>query len=107
MMDRPDENLPTQVRSSFESLKRLNVHAAEYWSARDLMPKLGYRQWRRFEDAIRRAATSCQQSGNDPSNHFAGAGKMVPWVQEACYVPEGHANLAHRFNVGLAVFSVG
>jgi len=78
MMDRPSENLPSQVRSSFETLKRLNVHTAEYWSARDLMPLLGYRQWRRFEDAIRRASTSCQQSGNDPANHFAGAGKMVP-----------------------------
>lgn len=76
-MDRPSESLPTQIRTSFESLKRLNVHAAEYWSARELMPLLGYRQWRRFEDAVHRAATSCQKSGNDPANHFAGAGKMV------------------------------
>lgn len=81
MMDRPSESLPSQVRSSFESLKRLNVHAAEYWSARELMPLLGYRQWRRFEDAIRRA--SCRQSGNDPGNYFAGAGRMVPLGSES------------------------
>lgn len=77
-MDELAESLPTRGRSSFESLKRQNVYGAEYWSARDLMPLLGYRQWRRFEEAVKRAVTSCQQSGNEPANHFAGAGKMVP-----------------------------
>lgn len=62
---------------SFEDLKQANDHGAEYWSARDLQPLLGYSQWRRFEDAIKRAQTSCEQSGNDPAYHFAGAGKMV------------------------------
>ncbi|MCX7149594.1 MAG: hypothetical protein NTY05_09340 [Rhodocyclales bacterium] len=38
---------------------------------------LGYSQWRRFEDAVKRAMTSCQASGNNPDHHFAGAGKMV------------------------------
>ena len=38
---------------------------------------MGYTQWRRFEDAIKRAKTSCRQSGNDPDHHFAGAGKMI------------------------------
>jgi DNA-damage-inducible protein D len=38
---------------------------------------LGYSQWRRFEQAIERAITSCEQSGNTPGYHFAGAGKMV------------------------------
>ena len=62
---------------SFESLKRLNEHGVEYWSARDLQPCLGYSQWRRFEDAIQRAMESCKQSGNDPSHHFAGAGNPI------------------------------
>jgi DNA-damage-inducible protein D len=62
---------------SFEELKRVNPHAAEYWSARDLQSLLGYSQWRRFEQAIDRAVISCSRSGNDPQNHFASAGKMV------------------------------
>jgi DNA-damage-inducible protein D len=62
---------------SFEDYKKLNEHGAEYWSARDLQPLLGYTQWRRFEDAIKRAITSCKQSGNEPSYHFASSGKMV------------------------------
>ena len=62
---------------SFENLKKTNEYGAEYWSARDLQPLLGYSQWRRFEDAINRAITSCKQSGNEPSHHFAGAGKPI------------------------------
>ena len=62
---------------SFEDLKQVNDHGAEYWSARELQPLLGYSQWRRFEDAIKRAQLSCEQSGNDPADHFVGAGKMI------------------------------
>jgi DNA-damage-inducible protein D len=71
------KELPSIGGQSFEDLKQANDHGAEYWSARDLQPLLGYSQWRRFEDAIKRALTSCEQSGNDPAYHFAGAGKMV------------------------------
>jgi DNA-damage-inducible protein D len=70
-------NTPALGDEGFESLKRLNQHGAEYWSARDLQPRLGYSQWRRFEEAVKRAVTSCETSGNDPAHHFAGAGKMV------------------------------
>lgn len=69
--------LPSIGGLSFESLKQVNDHGAEYWSARDLQPLLGYSQWRRFEDAVRRAITSCEQSGNNPEHHFAGAGKPI------------------------------
>ena len=67
----------TAGRDAFEGLRQTNEHGAEYWSARGLQPLLGYSQWRRFEQAIDRAKTSCEQSGNDPDHHFAGAGKVV------------------------------
>ncbi|MDD5240940.1 MAG: DNA damage-inducible protein D [Sulfuricella sp.] len=73
----PDKQVPTIAGQSFEDLKKTNDHEAEYWSARDLQSLLGYGQWRRFEDAVERAITSCEQSGNKPDHHFAGAGKMV------------------------------
>ncbi len=72
-----NQHLVSLQHSSFEELKQTNPHGAEYWSARDLQLLLGYSQWRRFEDAIKRAVTSCKISGNEPENHFAGAGKMV------------------------------
>ncbi len=71
------KNVPTIGDQSFEELKKSNEHGAEFWSARELQPLLGYTQWRRFEEALTRAITSCEQSGNNPQNHFAGAGKMV------------------------------
>jgi len=71
------KQLPTLGDKSFEAIKQTNEHGAEYWSARDLQTLLGYSQWRRFEQAIERAITSCEQSGNRPSHHFAGAGKMI------------------------------
>jgi len=71
------KNVPTIGDQSFEELKQSNDHGAEFWSARDLQPLLGYTQWRRFEDAIKRAITSCEQSGNNPAHHFAGAGKPI------------------------------
>ena len=54
-----------------------NPRGAEYWSARDLQPMPGYSQWKRFEQAVDRAISSCKQSGNNPDYHFAGAGKPI------------------------------
>ena len=71
------KTLPVRGDISFEDLKKINNHDAEYWIARDLQPLLGYSQWRRFEDAIKRSIISCQQSGNEPNYHFAGAGKPI------------------------------
>lgn len=63
--------------ASFENLKKINEYGAEYWSARELQPLLGYDQWRRFEEAINRAQISCKQAENKAQYHFAGAGKMI------------------------------
>ena len=63
--------------ASFEALKKLNEHGAEYWSARDLQPLFGYAQWRRFEEAVARAKVSCEASGNRSDYHFAAAGNMI------------------------------
>jgi len=73
----PDKDLVSLGNKSFEDLKKTNEYGAEYWSAREIQPLLGYTQWRRFEDAIKRAITSCKSSGNEPAHHFAGVGKMI------------------------------
>ena len=46
---------------------------------RDLPARLGHwnSQWRRFEEAVGRAQTGCQQSANHARHHFAGAGKPI------------------------------
>ncbi len=71
------EDLPLLRGKSFEELKQINQYGAEYWYARDLQLLFGYRQWRSFENAIDKAEISCEQSGNQPENHFVRARKMV------------------------------
>ena len=71
------ENLPAIGDQPFESLKQITAHGAEYWSARELQPLLGYNHWRSFEKAITKAINSCEQSGNEPDHHFARARKMI------------------------------
>lgn len=55
--------------SPFDRIRHEDEHG-EFWSARELMPLLGYDQWRRFEDSTVRAAAACRNSGFDPENHF-------------------------------------
>lgn len=63
--------------SLFDSIKHINEYGQEYWTARELMTALEYKQWRRFENIIYRAQDACLSSGNNIHNHFAEAGKMV------------------------------
>lgn len=67
----------TQPNEMFESIKQINPYGSEYWSARDLMPLLGYDKWQRAEDVIERARVACEIAGQEIENHFTGAGKMV------------------------------
>ncbi|MDP8238552.1 MAG: DNA damage-inducible protein D [Candidatus Hatepunaea meridiana] len=62
---------------SFEDLKMTNENGIEYWSARDLMPHLDYKEWRNFSGVIEKAKTSCERSGNLIQHHFVDVNKMV------------------------------
>lgn len=59
--------------SPFDAIRRVRPDGSEYWSARELMPLLGYDQWRRFAGAIERAQASCVNTGSDLQGNFAGA----------------------------------
>ena len=89
-MQEPKNNDLEPSKISFESLKKLNEHGVEYWSARNLQSCLGYSQWRRFENAIKKAEKSCQQSGNSPRNHFAGADKQIQFGKGATQMVEDY-----------------
>jgi len=54
----------------FNSIKQINPYSIEYWSARDLMPLLGYKKWERFEDTIKKAIDACIISRQNASVHF-------------------------------------
>ncbi len=62
---------------TFEDIKHTNDIGEEYWLARELQSVLEYAQWRRFNETIERAKLACENSGYNPSDHFANVGKMV------------------------------
>lgn len=61
--------------SPFDAIRRLTDAGREYWSARDLMPLLGYDSWRRFADAVGRAKIAARNSGHEVTRLFASAVK--------------------------------
>ncbi len=61
----------------FDSIKQVSPYGAEFWSARDLAPLLGYNKWERFEGTIKRAMTACENTGNIIEDHFPAAGKPI------------------------------
>ncbi len=67
----------TGPTKDFESIKKINEQGVEYWEARELMPLLGYVEWRKFEGVIGRAKDACKASNQKVSDHFVGAAKMI------------------------------
>ncbi len=63
--------------SLFEGIRRVDVEGKEYWSARELLPVLGYHKWQRSEDVLQRAMAACQEAGSVIADHFTTSGKMV------------------------------
>ena len=62
----------------FDAIRRVTPEGREYWSARDLMPLLGYgADWRNFHGAIERARATCSNSGGDTVANFVGATKIT------------------------------
>jgi DNA-damage-inducible protein D len=63
------------IQPDFDSIKQTDPYGHEFWSARELMPLLGYDRWQNFEKAIERAKIACEESGDDVSRCFTDASK--------------------------------
>lgn len=70
-------NLERANETLFEDIKHIDENGYEYWYARELMTALEYKQWRRFEESILRAKTSCSSSGVEVNSNFAEVGKIT------------------------------
>ena len=66
------DNALAQIQHNLESIKRVtqDENPMEFWSARELMPMLGYSTWRQFSEAIERAKIACKISNQPVENHF-------------------------------------
>ncbi|MCZ9631350.1 phage antirepressor KilAC domain-containing protein [Rhodococcus sp. BH5] len=56
--------------SPFDAIRRIRPDGTEFWSARDLMPLLGYPTWQHFLPAIGRARSSAENQGQDIATLF-------------------------------------
>ncbi len=69
--------IPSSPHKNFEGIKKIDENGVEYWTARELLPLLGYKKWEKAEDVIKRASKACLNSGQAIDNHFHRTGKMV------------------------------
>jgi DNA-damage-inducible protein D len=62
---------------TFESIRRVNQHGQDFWSARELGKVLGYSEYRNFLPVIEKAKESCNKSGHVVSDHFVEYHEMI------------------------------
>ena len=67
-----------ELKEKFDSIinteEKENI---EFWYARDLQIKLGYKRWENFIETIKKAMQSCENAGIEVDNHFREVTKMV------------------------------
>jgi len=61
-----------QIQENLEAIKRISndQEEMEFWSARDLMPILGYVKWQKFTEVIEKSKEACKISLQSVSSHF-------------------------------------
>ncbi len=61
----------------FEDIKHIDENGIEYWYARELQAVLDYKEWRKFENVIKKAIDACENSGISAFEHFVGTDKTI------------------------------
>ena len=61
---------------SFEDIKHVDENGVEYWYARELQSVLNYKEWRKFENVIKKAKESCKNSDISVIEHFIDVSKL-------------------------------
>ena len=64
------------TNQTFEDIKHIAENGIEYWYARELQLVLDYKEWRKFENVIKKAKDACENSGINAFEHFVGADKL-------------------------------
>ncbi|MCF6352511.1 MAG: DNA damage-inducible protein D [Cyclobacteriaceae bacterium] len=61
----------------FEQTKHTNEIGQKYWSAREFYTILEYIKWDKFLNVIKKAEKACENSGQEPNDHFPRVENMV------------------------------
>jgi len=70
------KELITELLQKFEQAA-YEFEGVECWSARELQKTFNYSEWRNFLKAIEKAKKSCENAGEQISDHFVGFNKMI------------------------------
>ena len=71
-------DITQQAKGIFEAIKHIDPKTGvEYWSARELAPVLGYKQWRSFQEVIDKAKTAMTHLSVAADDHFANVTRTV------------------------------
>lgn len=63
---------PLPAASPFDAIRQTRPDGSEFWSARTLMPLLGYRKWERFADTVEQARAVIEaEDGPDAADREA------------------------------------
>ena len=76
-MTKPKDIEPIGPARVFEDLMRVDENGLPFWSARDLMEILEYKEWRYFDEVIKKAQEAAQNSNQDTKYHFGASTKMI------------------------------
>jgi DNA-damage-inducible protein D len=61
----------------FDIIRRIDENGMEYWSARELMPLLGYKRWHKFLAVIETAKENLETLDLSASHHITPTGNLV------------------------------
>ena len=64
------------TNQTFEDIKHIDEEGIEYWNARELQIVLNYKEWRKFENVIKKAKESCKNSNISVLEHFVDVDKL-------------------------------
>src|ERR1700674_4231999 len=76
-MDSRDEDTNLPHTSPFEAIRKKAEDGSEYWNARELARILGYTEYGKFKNAIKKAEIACESSGQATPDPFAHVGDMI------------------------------
>ncbi len=62
---------------NFENIKHIDKNGIEFWFARELQFVLDYKEWRKFENVIKKAIDACENSSISAFEHFVGTDKTI------------------------------
>ena len=77
------EKIKEYSNKSFEDIKHMDENGIEYWYARELQLVLDYKEWRKFENVIKKAIDACNNSGISAFEHFVGTDKLSKRANDA------------------------